>query len=147
MFVMIEFLKAETLNDLNRCLAIRRTVFIEEKNVPESIEVDEMDCLEGPCKHFIVCCNGVDVGAFRLRVNGDCVRLQRFCFLAKERGKGYGSETMRFIEKWSNETGIKKIEFDAKLESSRFYVKNGYVVVSDEFEEAGIPHVKMEKVL
>lgn len=144
---MLNFLLADNADLLNRCLKIRRTVFIVEKKVPETIEVDNKDQLNFGCFHFLVIDDGKDAGAFRITINDKTARLQRFCFLKDFRKKGLGSATLEYIEKYCRDNNVNKIEFDAKMESAPFYLKNNYRIVSSEFIEAGIPHVKMEKVL
>jgi len=54
---------------------------------------------------------------------------------------------MEDIERVLKEKGAKKYVLNAQIQVQGFYEKLGYTVVSDVFEEAGIPHVKMEKVV
>lgn len=45
---------ANTTELLNRSRSIREQVFTIEKQIPKSIEVDELDCLNEVCDHFVV---------------------------------------------------------------------------------------------
>lgn len=144
---MVTILKAENQTDLERCLAVRRAVFTVERGVPASIEVDGDDRLDGPCEHFAIVADGVDVGALRCRQEGGVVRFQRFCVLKDCRKNGHAREAVRLIEEHYRTRGVFRIELDAKFEVHGFYEKCGYQTVSEPFEEAGIPHVKMEKAL
>lgn len=45
---------ANTTELLNRARSIREQVFTIEKQIPRSIEVDELDCLNDICDHFVV---------------------------------------------------------------------------------------------
>lgn len=142
----IEIIAAEDECTLARCLKIRETVFIIEKNVPKEIEVDSSDCLNGACEHFLILCGGADAGAFRCsRTNGNAVRLQRLCVLKEFRAHGVGKAALEFLESRCRKDGFSAIELDAKLDASPFYEKCGYKKVSEPFIEAGIPHVKMKK--
>ncbi len=144
----MEVVLAKTEEELASCLKVRRTVFIEEKGVDPKIEIDEFDSLNADCEHFAVFENGKAIGTFRVRkVDGKTVRLQRFCFLASVRKNGCGKKALEFLEDYYREKGISKITADAKFDVSEFYVRCGYKVVSDVFEEAGIPHVKIEKLI
>lgn len=135
-----------TDSDREKCIAIRRQCFVIEENVPESIEVDEHDRPGSGYEHFLVYEDNVAVGTFRLHFNNNVVAiLQRFCMLAEYRGKGYGRYAMEFIEGYCAGKGIKKIRFDAQCTALDFYLKCGYDVVSDEFIEVGMKHVKMQK--
>lgn len=64
---------------LKQCLKIRNDVFTIEKKVPESIEVDEYDCLNGKCDHFLIRFEGENVGTIRcMHTSDDEVKIQRF---------------------------------------------------------------------
>ncbi len=45
---------ATTIELLNRARSVREQVFTIEKKIPKSIEVDELDCLNDRCDHFVV---------------------------------------------------------------------------------------------
>ena len=142
----MKIVPVKTNEELEYCLEVRRKVFIEEKGVPKEIEIDEFDKDVSCCEHFAVFENEKAVGAFRVRrLDKETVRLQRFCFLNECRGKGLGKRALDFIDKYYKKEDIKRITADAKFEVSGFYEKCGYKVVSDVFDEAGIPHVKIEK--
>lgn len=145
---MISIIRVDTWEMLETCLRIRNDVFTVEKQVPKSIEVDEQDVLHSECDHFLIQYEGADVGAFRCRrLNGETVKLQRFCFLAAFRSKGIGRHAVEQMEAHYRARGIRRVAIDSKFEVFPFYEKCGYARVSDVFEEAGIPHVKMEKML
>jgi len=136
-----------TNEDIEKCFAIRKQCFIIEENVPESIERDEYDRIGSGYEHFLIYEDNIPVGTFRLHYNSAVAFLQRFCVLAKYRGKGYGKYAMDFVEGYCEGKGLKKIRFDAQCTALEFYKKCDYTVVSDEFIEAGMKHVKMQKKL
>ena len=132
---------------LATCLSIRRNVFIEEKKVPEEIEVDHDDVLGGDCDHFLMLSRGLPAGTFRCRGKGNRVKIQRFCVLRQFRRAGIGGQALRSFDRIALEKGAKEIEVEAKYEVSRFYLSCGFEPVSEVFEEVGVPHVKMIKKL
>lgn len=133
---------------LEKCLEIRKQVFQIEKNIAEEIERDNLDKINSKCDHFLINYKNKPVGTVRICINNDkTITLQRFCFLSDYRKLGLGKTTLNFIEKYYKEKGIHKIKMDAKFEVCQFYQKCGYTVVSNKFIEAGIEHIKMEKVL
>lgn len=137
-----------TDDDRAKCLLIRNQCFVIEENVPASLEVDEHDLPGSGYEHFLIYEDNIAVGTFRVHYNNNVVAiLQRFCMLAEYRGKGYGRYAMEFLEGYCVGRGIKKIRFDAQCTALGFYEKCGYVVCSEEFIEAGMKHVKMQKKL
>lgn len=142
----VEILKADDIPAIRRCMEIRRNVFIIEKGVAEEIEIDEYDCVNDMCEHFLVRYEDRDVGTVRcLHTSDDTVRLQRFCFLKSCRGMGLGRTVIEYIENHCRDEGITTVEMDAKYQAFRFYEKCGYEKASEVFIEAGVEHVKMIK--
>lgn len=145
---MVKVKKAESKNMLDACLDVRNAVFTVEKDIPKEIEVDENDSLNSRCDHFLAEYDGKPAGAFRcMQAGDDTVKLQRFCILKEYRNQGLGRKMTAFAEQYYRNNSFKKIELDAKFTVFEFYEKCGYRKVSDPFEEAGIPHVKMVKEL
>lgn len=144
----MEVLIAKDNEILKECLKVRHDVFTVEKNIPESIEVDELDCISSACDHVLVRYHHKNVGALRCKyVDNTTIKIQRFCFYSDQRRNGLGSKTLQYLEKYYKERGISKIILDSKFEVYKFYEKNNYIKVSDVFIEAGIEHVTMEKIL
>lgn len=142
----IEMTKIADKEMLERCLEIRDKVFTIEKGVPKEIEVDQFDCLNESCSHFLIRYQNVDVGTIRcLHTSKDTVKIQRFCLLKEYRGFGLGKNVIEYIEKYYKEQGFATIEMDAKYEVCGFYEKCGYRKVSGVFIEANIEHIKMMK--
>jgi len=63
------------------------------------------------------------------------------------RGDGVGAALMRAVEDAARDDGATELKLHAQTHVEPFYQQLGYETVSDEFEEAGIPHVKMRKRL
>lgn len=142
----VEINKVTDEDNLKRCLKIRDKVFTSEKGVPKEIEVDEYDCLNESCNHFLIRKQSNDIGTVRcLYTSKDTIRIQRFCFLKEYRGLGLGKIVIEYIENYYKNQGVTKIEMDAKYEVFGFYEKCGYEKVSDVFIEANIKHIKMKK--
>lgn len=143
---MLEIKVIETNEDLKKALNIRRTVFINEMGVPESIEIDNFDTLTSQCKHILVLYNGQVVGTARCNlISATELKIQRFCFLSEYRKSGFGKKLLEFIEKEFSNIGYNYFFLEAKFSVHEFYEKCGYKKVSDVFIEANVPHIKMEK--
>ena len=130
--------------DIRRCQAIRRVVFIVGQGVPASIEVDGRD---PECTHFLATLNGSDVGAARMRVVGDAAKAERVAVLGGHRGAGIGRALMDSLEAQAAGQGLARVKLSAQSEVVDFYLRLGYRAFGEEFIEADIPHRWMEKAL
>lgn len=134
----------ETKEEMNKAYEIRKTVFIEEQNVPPEIEVDQY---EDEAIHFVCYDEEKVIGAGRLRFVGEHGKLERICVLKPYRGKSFGKKIIAAMEKEIVNKGYQKALLNAQTHAKEFYEQLGYIVISDEFIDAGIPHVTMEKIL
>lgn len=132
---------------LDAAFEIRREVFVDEQDVDEDIEYDGRD---EDSIHFVVTDSKTDtpVGTARLRVtDGGVGKPERVAVRKSYRGEGLGQRLMDHIESEAREQGCRRTLLHAQTHVIEFYRNLGYEVTSDEFEEAGIPHVEMEKQL
>jgi len=141
--------RAETDAQRADALEVRRTVFIEEQGVPESLEIDGKD---DESAHVVAYRDReestVPVGAGRLReVEEGVGKLERIAVLEPHRGNGIGSDLVAELEAIADEKGLSTLTMHAQTPVEGMYRSLGYETTSDEFEEAGIPHVEMEKSL
>ena len=131
-----------------RCLAVRREVFVREQGVSEDIEIDALDAADAVCDRFLILCDGRDAGTFRCFFETPTsVHLQRFCVLKEYRRRGLGKAALGYAERFYTERGAAEITLNAQCSAVGFYERCGYRAVSDIFREAGIPHRKMVKSL
>jgi predicted GNAT family N-acyltransferase len=147
--------RCETEHALDLCKRLRWTVFVEEQNVPPSLEHDEHDRLpvgdepRAPVHalvEMIVEGREVPCAAGRFIWKSDTVaKMQRMAVIDDARKLGVGRKLLAFLEGEARSRGAKKFTLGAQLHARGFYEKNGYTVVSDVFDDAGIPHVTMEK--
>jgi predicted GNAT family N-acyltransferase len=121
--------------------AVRFTVFVDEQRVPEEIEIDDED---RRCIHVLALDNGVPVGTGRIDIAIDG-KIGRVAVLASYRRTGVGAAIMRLLHAVAAENGLARCWCHAQVSAAPFYEKLGYRVTGDEpFDEAGIPHVRME---
>lgn len=133
--------------NLDAAFEIRREVFVDEQDVDEDIEYDGRD---EESIHFVITDTETDTpaGTARLRITDDSVgKPERVAVRESYRGEGLGAELMDQIESEAREQGCQRTLLHAQTHVIDFYRGLDYEVVSDEFEEAGIPHVEMEKQL
>ena len=118
--------RCDTQEDLETCKRLRWTVFVEEQNVPPSLEHDEHDRLPAP-------------GETRAPVHA-------LAELIEADGRTIPCAAGRLI--WKSEArarGARRFTLGAQLHARGFYEGAGYVAIGDIFDDAGIPHVTMEK--
>ncbi|KPJ92039.1 MAG: hypothetical protein AMJ53_10195 [Gammaproteobacteria bacterium SG8_11] len=121
---------------------IRYQVFVNEQNVPPELELDEHDA---GCDHLLAYDeHGNAIGTARLMPDG---HIGRMAVLAEFRGKGVGSKLLTDIIVLARDKGIKVLTLHAQSQAVGFYEKHQFHIVGDEFLEAGIAHVKMQRHL
>ncbi|GGH83935.1 putative GNAT family N-acyltransferase [Pullulanibacillus pueri] len=125
-------------------LTVRKTVFVEEQQVPMELEVDEH---EKSAVHFVIYHEKHPVGAGRIRIKGQTAKVERICVLKEARGQNIGLALMQRIEHVALEKGLKTLVLHAQTHAQGFYEKLGYKVTSDLFYDANIPHVEMTKAI
>jgi predicted GNAT family N-acyltransferase len=131
-----------TKDQLEDAYSVRRTVFVDEQQVPEEEEIDQF---EDESTHIVLYDNEVPVGAARLRVLDGIGKLERICVLSSSRKNGAGKLLVNKLEEIAIEQGVSKLKLNAQTHAIPFYERLGYETVSDVFMDAGIPHVTMIK--
>lgn len=116
---------------------IRTTVFIQEQHVPEELEWDEYD---ETSVHFLAYCQGEIVGTARLLEDG---RIGRMAILKEYRNRNIGKKMLKYIVQLAKQRQYKDIRLSAQEQAIGFYEKQGFSVVSDVYQDAGIPHFDM----
>ena len=130
---------------MERAQAIRRRVFIEEQHVPEEIEMDADDAL---AFHALATLDGVAIGCGRMVDHGASeVKIGRMAVLQEFRNTGVGATILRFLIDRARDRGIRKAILHAQLTAEGFYLQEGFTPVGGVFEEAGIAHRLMERVI
>ncbi|GAA5523601.1 acetyltransferase SACOL1063 [Microbulbifer aestuariivivens] len=118
---------------------VREAVFIREQKVDPAIEWDDQ---ETSATHFLVRLQGEPVATGRLTRSG---KIGRMAVLSPYRGRGIGKKLLETLCAHARSIGLRQVYLHAQCHARDFYVRCGFQVVGDEFEEAGIPHIKMER--
>ncbi|MFS0644585.1 GNAT family N-acetyltransferase [Siminovitchia sp. 179-K 8D1 HS] len=137
-------IQAKTEKQLREAYAIRKKVFVEEQHVPIEIELDEH---ETNASHFVLYDGDKPVGAGRFRILDGKGKVERICILPTHRGKGAGLKIMEKIEEFARSLHIEELVLNAQTSAIPFYKKLGYIVISEQFFDAGIPHRTMKKAV
>lgn len=122
--------------------AVRRAVFIDEQNVPESLEWDEHDATSA---HLLARAgDGAPIGCARLLPDG---HIGRMAVLPVWRGRGVGHALLAAALEMAQAHGHRAVRLSAQTHAAGFYASAGFVVEGAGYEEAGIPHLAMSKTL
>ncbi len=125
-------------NEMDQVLAIRRKVFIEEQQVPETIEIDKYESL---ATHIIASLDNLPVGTARWRSTEEGIKLERFAVLSEYRGLGIGTALLNFMLREIDRN--KTVYLNSQSSAIEFYLRNNFAVIGEIYFEAGIPHQKM----
>lgn len=137
-------MKITVTDDFPACAAIRRRVFIEEQNVPEELELDELDAT---AVHLLAVQDGRPVGTVRLLIEGESAKIGRVAVLPEMRGTRAGAALMRAALDELRARGVTRAKLGAQTHAIGFYEKLGFTVHGPEYDDAGIPHRDMSRSL
>jgi predicted GNAT family N-acyltransferase len=122
--------------------AVRHDVFVIEQNVPADLEWDGID---PECRHVIaVDAAGRAIGCGRLLPDG---HVGRMAVRPEWRGRGVGAALLQHLVALARDRGFERVVLNAQTHAAGFYARHGFAACGPEFEEAGIPHRAMERVL
>ncbi|MGY8526847.1 GNAT family N-acetyltransferase [Paracidovorax citrulli] len=140
MSVTIRLLPWSEARDTAR--AIRYAVFVEEQGVPVELEWDDHDEV---CWHAIAHgADGTPVATGRLLPDG---HIGRMAVLARARGTGIGALVLEALMEKGEALGYAEFALNAQTHAMGFYRRAGFEPVGEPFEEAGIPHLAMRRVV
>lgn len=120
---------------------IRTMVFVVEQRVPAEIEMDDMDA---ECVHALAFLEGRAVGTGRLLPDG---HIGRMAVLREARAQGVGSALLRRLVDEATRRGVREAVLSAQTHALEFYRRHGFTPVGEIYEEAGIAHQEMRRVL
>ncbi|NJP12672.1 MAG: GNAT family N-acetyltransferase [Leptolyngbyaceae cyanobacterium RU_5_1] len=136
---------AEIPQDFPQIYKIRYLVFQIEQGVDPILEFDGQD---EQAQHILTYLDGKPVGTARIRFWDDrTAKVERVAVLAEVRGQGIGRTLMEYILNLLAEKHVVEVAMNAQESVIEFYEKLGFTSEGELFEEAGIPHIKMRKLL
>jgi len=138
--------------DLTDAHVIRKAVFIDEQGV--SLE-EEIDGTDGACIHLVLYEkydkddeneNGKPVATGRIMVTNEDFIIGRVATLKDYRGMGLGKAVMQTLINACIMMGAERVTLGAQIQAVKFYEKLGFVAYGDIYDDAGIPHIHMERI-
>lgn len=117
---------------------IRYAVFLEEKDPPPGIELDELD---PQCTHAVATdAGGKAVGTGRLHPDG---HIGRLVVLKDWRRLGVGEAILAALIDAARKRSHREVTVTAALQAAEFYRGHGFVAEGKVFKEAGLLVQKM----
>lgn len=136
--------QARSRDELLAALELRRRVFSEEQGI--RVEADR-DGRDDDALQVIGFRDGAVVATCRLVLIGEVAMLGRLAVERSERRNGVGRAVLEAAERSARAVGARRVALHAQLPVQAFYERSGYTTYGDVFQEEGIDHVAMEKLL
>ena len=126
--------------------AVRTEVFVQEQAIPVEMEWDASDA---DAVHALVTNRiGQAIGTGRLLQHATGVgRIGRMAVVRVLRGSAIGNGILDALTAAARQRGDHEVLLHAQMSATGFYQKAGFVPRGPAFEEAGIQHVEMFKML
>lgn len=140
-------LQLGTWNELRaQASALRTQVFVEEQGVPADLEWDEDDA---NALHAVAINRlGMPVATGRLISVGPArARIGRMAVTRVLRGTGLGEQVLQALMQAAVQRGDRDILLHAQCSAEGFYARAGFLPEGEVFEEAGIPHRAMRRIV
>lgn len=131
-------------HELGQALRLRRRVFCEEQGVAPALESDGRD---DEADHLVAVDGDRVVGTCRLLYEGETAKLGRLAVTRTHRGAGVAGAMLQLAERCARERGARRIALHAQTRVRHLYHRAGYAAYGEAFEQAGIEHVAMERLL
>ena len=133
--------------DREAAMRLRFEVFVDEQGVPPELEPDEYDA---GAVHLLAVdeATGEAVGTARIVDKGGGVaKIGRVAVRKAFRGGGAGRLLMQEALERARAAGLRQAVLDAQVPVLRFYEQLDFVAEGPVFDDAGIPHRRMTRLL
>ena len=118
--------------------AVRTPVFVVEQLVTPEFEWDELDA---SAVHLLAMLENQPIACLRII---DFKKIGRMAVLKEWRGMGLGAALLLEAVKICQAHGNKQIYLSAQTHAIGFYIRCGFKVTSEVYQDVHIPHVDMQ---
>jgi len=123
--------------------AVRLAVFQLEQGIAREEEFDDDD---ESATHVLATYDGEAIGTGRLLEYDGYAKIGRMAVLAPHRRLGVGAAIVRKLMRLAQQRGHRRFVLHAQVRAIPFYEALGFTATGPEFDEANIPHRRMERV-
>lgn len=138
----IEVIVVEDHRTREHAYAVRREVFQREQGVAEE---EEFDADDESAVHVLALVDGQPAGTGRLVLHPDYARIGRMAVYRPYRRGGVGRALLDRLMELARARGARRFVLHAQVQAIPFYESAGFRACSEVFDEAGIPHRRMER--
>ena len=133
-----------TLKD--KAQPVRTQVFVQEQGIDAK---DEWDSADADAVHAVITNRfGHPLGTARLlKKSPGVAQIGRMAVVRVMRGSGLGGQLLNALVDIAKARGDKEVLLHAQTSAQAFYAREGFVPVGEPFDEVGIAHIEMRKVL
>ena len=133
-----------TLKD--KAQPVRTQVFVLEQGIDAK---DEWDTADADAVHAVITNRfGHPLGTARLlKKSPGVAQIGRMAVVRVMRGSGLGGQLLNALVDIAKARGDKEVLLHAQTSAQAFYAREGFVPVGEPFDEVGIAHIEMRKVL
>lgn len=126
--------------------ALRQEVFVQEQGVPVDLEQDGLDA--GAVHAAVTNRLGHVIATGRLARKTPAVsKIGRMAVHRTLRGEGLGRQVLDALVRAAQQRGDTAVVLHAQSPAQAFYERAGFHVCGEPFDEAGLPHVPMQRHL
>ncbi|WP_416402038.1 YbgC/FadM family acyl-CoA thioesterase [Alicycliphilus denitrificans] len=125
---------------------LRMAVFVQEQGIDPAIELDEHDATAVHAVAYNLLGQAVATGRLLYEAPGDA-RIGRMAVDRVVRGQRWGRMVLDALVDAARSRGDAAVTLHAQRSAEGFYRRAGFEVQGEPFEEAGIPHITMRRVL
>ena len=125
---------------------VRTQVFVQEQGIDAK---EEWDTADADAVHAVITNRfGHPLGTARLLEKSSGVaQIGRMAVVRVMRGSGLGGQLFNALVNIAKARGDKEVLLHAQTSAQAFYAREGFVPVGEPFDEVGIAHIEMRKVL
>ena len=130
----------------DKAQTVRTQVFVQEQGIDAK---DEWDTADASAVHAVVTNRfGDPLGTARLLGKSPGVaQVGRMAVVRVMRGSGLGGDLLNALVDIAKARGDREVRLHAQCSAQAFYARAGFVPVGAPFDEVGIAHIEMRKVL
>jgi len=121
-------------------------VFIKEQGIPEAEEWDDLDAL---CSHVVAYnSKGDPIATARLLPSQKgTAKVGRMAVMHAWRGQGIGAFMLQRLLQTALQRGDQEAILHAQSQAQGFYAAQGFEARGEVFDEVGMPHIVMRRLL
>jgi YbgC/YbaW family acyl-CoA thioester hydrolase len=126
--------------------SIRTEVFVDEQKIPAELEWDAAD---STCVHAVAYNRlGLALGTGRwVQHSPGVAKVGRMAVVQAMRNAAVGARLLEALMQSAREHGNREVMLHAQQSAVNFYLRAGFVIRGEPFDEAGIVHLEMVKEL